>query len=107
MKMSTFSTSIHCRAMLTAMSGLFWWSAEITSIFQPLAASPESSTAIWAARVEPGAAEVGVETGIIGQHADLDVLVLRKGALPAPNASAVPSKTAEILCFMCISVDRA
>ena len=53
MKMSTFSTSIHCRAMVVAMSGLFWWSAEIRSIFQPLAASPESSTAICAASVEP------------------------------------------------------
>src|SRR6266851_1908053 len=53
MKMSTFSTSIHWRAMLVATSGLFWWSAEMILIFQPLAASPESSTAIWAARVEP------------------------------------------------------
>ena len=53
MKMSTFSTSTHCRAMLTAMSGLFWWSAEIRSIFQPLPVMPESSIAIWAAKVEP------------------------------------------------------
>jgi len=33
---------------------LFWWSAEISSIFQPLANSPESSIAIWAAADEPG-----------------------------------------------------
>ena len=32
---------------------LFWWSPAITSIFQPLARSPESSAAISAARVEP------------------------------------------------------
>ena len=51
--MSTLSTSIHWRAMVVPMSGLFWWSPEITSIFQPLAARPESSTAICAASVEP------------------------------------------------------
>lgn len=52
--MSTFSTSIHCRAILTPMSGLFWWSPESRSIFQPLAWSPGSAIAIFAATTEFG-----------------------------------------------------
>ena len=51
---STFSVSIHCRAMLTPMSGLFWWSPLTTSIFQPFLVRPESSTAILTATTELG-----------------------------------------------------
>ena len=50
---STLSTSYHCRAMLEPTSGLFWWSAKMTSTFMPLAAAPKSSTAIRAATTEP------------------------------------------------------
>src|SRR6266404_5529706 len=50
------------------------------SIFQPLAASPESATAIWAAKVEPA---------------------------PAASASALPSKRAEIVFFIFFSVGSA
>ena len=42
---STPSRSIHWRAIETARSGLFWWSAVMTSTFSPLAAAPNSSTA--------------------------------------------------------------
>ena len=47
-----------------------------------------------------GAAKVGVKSGLIGQHADLDVLVLRAGGAAAASASAVPSSKAEMRCFM-------
>jgi hypothetical protein len=65
--------------------GLVLMVGEIRSIFQPLAESPESSIAIWAASVERRA-EVGIETRIIGEYADLDVLVLprrRSRRMPA------------------------
>ena len=51
---STLSLSIHCRAMLTPTSGLFWWSPLTTSIFQPFLVRPESSTAILIATTELG-----------------------------------------------------
>ena len=51
---STLSVSIHCRAMLTPTSGLFWWSPLTTSIFQPLARRPESSIAMLTAVTAPG-----------------------------------------------------
>ena len=51
--MSTPSWSYHCRAMLEPMSALFWWSANTTSIFMPLAAAPKSSIALRAAHTEP------------------------------------------------------
>ncbi len=47
--MSTPSTSYQRRAMAAARSGLFWWSAEITSTFWPSTLPPKSSTAILAA----------------------------------------------------------
>ena len=50
---STLSTSYHCRAMLEPTSGLFWWSAEITSTFMPFFAAPKSSTAMRAATAPP------------------------------------------------------
>ena len=37
---STFSLSYQLRAMETPTSGLFWWSAEITSIGLPLTLPP-------------------------------------------------------------------
>ena len=43
--MSTPSRSNHWRAIDTARSGLFWWSAVITSTFRPLAETPKSSSA--------------------------------------------------------------
>ena len=50
---STPSSSYHWRAMLEAMSGLFWWSAETISTLMPLPAASKSSTAICAATTEP------------------------------------------------------
>src|SRR5208337_4245761 len=42
---STPSRSYHWREIDTARSGLFWWSALMTSTFSPLAAAPKSSIA--------------------------------------------------------------
>ena len=50
---STSWTSIHSRTMFEPTSGLFWWSAESTSIGAPLTLPPKSSTAIRAASTEP------------------------------------------------------
>lgn len=50
---STFCVSIHLRAMFAPISALFWWSADKTSIFQPRARKPESSTANSAAATDP------------------------------------------------------
>src|SRR6185437_751540 len=47
------SVSIHCRAMLAPTSGLFWWSAKMTSIGRPSTLPPKSSTAMRAAWTEP------------------------------------------------------
>ncbi len=47
--MSTFSTSYQRRAMALPRSGLFWWSAEMISIFWPSTSPPKSSIAILAA----------------------------------------------------------
>ena len=44
----------HSRALAAAMSGLFWWSAERTSIGLPSTSPPKSSTAIRAAATLPG-----------------------------------------------------
>ena len=50
---STPSASYHSRAREDAMSALFWWSAETTSIGAPATVPPKSSTAISAAATEP------------------------------------------------------
>jgi hypothetical protein len=50
---STFSVSYQLRAMLEPTSGLFWWSAAITSIGLPLTLPPKSAAAISAAITEP------------------------------------------------------
>jgi len=49
---STPSVSYHCRAMLEPISGLFWWSPEITWTGWPKT-WPASSAAICAATTEP------------------------------------------------------
>ena len=49
---STCSVSYHWRAMLEAMSGLFWWSASTISIGAPCTLPPKSSTAILAASTD-------------------------------------------------------
>jgi hypothetical protein len=54
--MSTWFSSNHFRAVLEAMSGLFWWSAETTSTGLPSTFPPKSATAILTARTEPGPA---------------------------------------------------
>ena len=41
----------------------------------PSTLPPKSSTAIFTASTEPGAGEVGVEAGHVGEHADLDHVV--------------------------------
>ncbi|MNS65332.1 hypothetical protein D3C72_984930 [compost metagenome] len=46
MMTSTFCWSNHSRAREDAMSALFWWSAETTSIFLPLMDPPISSIAM-------------------------------------------------------------
>ena len=51
---STPSRSIHWRTMLEPTSGLFWWSAETTSMGAPATLPPKSSAAIRAATAEPG-----------------------------------------------------
>src|SRR5215468_7080965 len=51
---STLSTSNHCRTMLEPTSGLFWWSANTTSILSwHWVALQKSSTAFFAAHTEP------------------------------------------------------
>jgi hypothetical protein len=50
---STLSTSYHWRAMLEPTSGLFWWSAETISTLKPRFSMPESSTASFAAAIDP------------------------------------------------------
>ena len=50
---STPSWSYHWRAMLEAMSALFWWSAETISTLIPLDAASKSSTAMRAATTDP------------------------------------------------------
>src|ERR1700754_3306499 len=82
-------------------------------IFQPLAASPESSTAICAASVEPAPPrseyrpELSVSTPI------LIVLSCAKAPVAAATESAVPRKSAESCCFIvtpfddCVSISHA
>src|SRR6266404_2405755 len=53
---STLSVSYHWRAIAEPTSGLFWWSAEMTSTLTPRFSMPESSTAILAATTEPAPA---------------------------------------------------
>src|SRR5215831_17086595 len=55
---STFSVSYHRRAIVVPTATLFWWSANTTSTFRPLAAAPKSSTAMSAATLDPGPARV-------------------------------------------------
>jgi len=72
MKMSTFSTSTHCRAMLVATSGLFDLPA--------LGRKPGILDRHLGRHGGSGAAEIGVEPRHVGQYADLDGLILRKRA---------------------------
>ena len=51
--MSTWFSSNHLRAVFEAMSALFWWSAETTSMGLPATLPPKSSTAIFTASTEP------------------------------------------------------
>ena len=54
---STFSVSIHSRALIAAMSPLFWWSAEMIAILKSgFSLAMKSATAIWTARSDPGPA---------------------------------------------------
>src|SRR5215510_896081 len=51
---STLSTSNHCRTILEPTSGLFWWSANTTSILSwHLLVLQKSSIAFLAAHTEP------------------------------------------------------
>src|SRR6218665_3308490 len=43
------AVSIHSRALLAAMSALFWWSAVMSSMGWPSTLPPKSSMAIWIA----------------------------------------------------------
>jgi hypothetical protein len=51
--MSTPCWSNHSRALEAAMSALFWWSAEMNSIFLPLMLPPASAIAILMASAPP------------------------------------------------------
>src|SRR6185369_7003387 len=51
--MSSPCVSNHSRALVAATSGLFWWSADNTSIFLPLMAPPMSAMAILMASTPP------------------------------------------------------
>src|SRR5579883_352577 len=85
------------------MSGLFWWSPEITSIFQPLPVSPESSTAIWAASVEPGPPRSAYRPDWSDSAPILTTLSSALAVLIAANDSAVESSreaTAVVLMFV-------
>ncbi len=68
---STLSVSYHWRAIAEPTSGLFWWSAEMTSTLTPRFSMPESSTAILAAATEPAPArsvyrlDISVKTPIL------------------------------------------
>src|ERR1700744_1335835 len=100
---STLSTSNHCRAILTPTSGLLRWSPEITSIFQPLAVRPESSTAIWAASVEPGPPRSAYRPDWSDSAPILTILSWANAKLVAARLSAVPSKNdAAILVFIAV-----
>ena len=50
---STPSLSNHCGRWLEPISGLFWWSALISSIFLPATVPPKSAMAMRAASTEP------------------------------------------------------
>ena len=52
MMASTLSTSYHLRAIVSAVSGLFWWSAVTISIGAPSTLPPKSSAAILAASTD-------------------------------------------------------
>ena len=69
---STSSTSIHWRTMLEPTSGLFWWSAESTSIggAADAAADVLDRHARGLDRALPG--EIGIQAGLVVHHADLD-----------------------------------
>src|SRR6185437_5530204 len=97
---STLSVSIHRRAIPVAISGLFWWSAETTSIFQPLAFIPESSTAISAATIEPSPPRSAYNPERSVSTPILAILSSAHAPLAAQIASAVPSSSAVILVFI-------
>lgn len=50
---STLFTSTHSRALVEAMSGLFWWSTNISSIFLPPTWPPKSAMAMRTASTPP------------------------------------------------------
>jgi len=74
------STSNHCRAIEVPISGLFWWSPEMTSIFQPFPRQAGILHRHLGGQRRARAGEIGVKAGLIGQHADLDHLVLGGGS---------------------------
>ena len=91
--MSTPSRSYHCAAMPAPRSGLFWWSALMTSTVKPWAAN--SSTAIFVRGDRGDAAGVAVGAGLVVQHADPDRVGFRargRGGRAAPQPSRRPCR---------------
>ena len=81
------STSNHWRTMLEPTSGLFWWSANTTSILSwHLFALQKSSIAFFAAHTEPWPGKVRIGAGLVVHDADLDDAI----ADIAPGPSAAP-----------------
>ena len=87
---STSSTSIHWRTMFEPTSGLFWWSAESTSIAAPSTLPPKSSTAMRAASTEPWPARSAYRP-------DWSFMTPILTALPEISACAAPPSTARAL----------
>src|SRR6186997_2475741 len=72
----------------------------MTSIFQPLAARPESSTAICAASVEPAPPRSEYKPELSVSTPILMFLSCANAPVAATSESAVPRKSAESCCFM-------
>ena len=72
---STCSVSYHWRAMLEAMSGLFWWSASTISIGDAQHLAAEILDRHLGGLDRRFAAEIGIDAGLVVQDADLDLAV--------------------------------
>ena len=72
MMASTLSVSYHCRARFEATSGLFWWSAVMTSIGALSDLAAEILDRHLGGLIRPLAAEIGIDARLVVEDADLD-----------------------------------